>query len=110
MVTKDKVLFEYQRDIVTFAVRLKQKLDGTARGNQGEVNILKSVTSEAKKDLEAIIQAEPLGFPPHIVQLTKSWMGYFDHATKMLSLKKPKISEARTYLGGPEREEWVARR
>ena len=47
MVTKDKVLFEYQRDIVTFAVRLKQKLDGTARGNQGEVNILKSVTSEA---------------------------------------------------------------
>jgi hypothetical protein len=110
MTEQDPEVFEYRSQLVTFAVNLNKKLQRVRKGSENEKSLLGEIAAEAKEDLQKIKDAEPMGMLPHLTEIHKTWVSYMDKSETALSRANPRLLEARTYLGGPEREEWLARR
>jgi len=111
MTTKeDPDVFNYRSELVTFAVQTHKKLTSIRKGCENEEALLSELAEESKEKIAKIISEEPDYMLPHLHEIAETWLGYMHDAIKILSKKNPKIIDARTYLGGPEREEFRARR
>tara|TARA_X000001382_G_scaffold112266_1_gene89462 strand:- start:67 stop:402 length:336 start_codon:yes stop_codon:yes gene_type:complete len=106
----DPDVFNYRSELVTFAVRLHENLATVKKGSENEKDLLLEIAEESKSKIKQIIKDEPQYMIPHLTQIAETWSDYMDKAVSILSRKNPKILDARTYLGGPEREEFRARR
>jgi hypothetical protein len=107
---QDPEVFGYRSELVTFAVRLHENLSKVKKGSENEKDLLLEMAQEAKEKIKNIISNEPDYMLPHLHGIAQTWSDYMDKAVMMLSANTPKILDARTYLGGPEREEFRARR
>lgn len=106
----DPEVFNYRSELVTFAVRLHENVASVKKGSENEKDLLLEIAEESNSKIKQIIKDEPQYMIPHLTQIAETWSDYMEKAVSILSKSNPKILDARTYLGSPEREEFRARR
>lgn len=109
-IKEDPTVFAFRSELVTFAVNTHKKVTSIRKGCENEKSLLLELAEESKQSIQKIIQDTPEYMLPQLCEIAESWSVYMDKAIAILSKDNPKILDARTYLGGPEREEFRARR